>query len=63
MLCRNLLISRYPLSNRRYIEIIADIFRVMDDIFEKSLIYLTEHPPGYPLPSQDKSAKQKSALH
>ncbi|PFE62144.1 PadR family transcriptional regulator, partial [Bacillus cereus] len=34
-----MLISRYPLSNRRYIEIIADIFRVMDDIFEKSLIY------------------------
>ena len=32
-------------------------------IFEKSLIYLAEHPPGYPLPSQDKSAKQKSALH
>jgi len=35
----------------------------MIDIFEKSLIYLAEHPPGYPLPSQDKSAKQKSALH
>ncbi len=31
----------------------------MIDIFEKSLIYLTEHPPGYHLPSQDKSAKQK----
>ncbi|PGS70803.1 PadR family transcriptional regulator, partial [Bacillus cereus] len=30
--------NRYPLSNRRYIEIIADIFRVMVDIFEKSLI-------------------------
>ncbi len=26
----------------------------MIDIFEKSLIYLAEHPPGYPLPSQDK---------
>jgi hypothetical protein len=35
----------------------------MIDIFEKSLIYLAEHPPGYPLPRQDKSAKQKSALH
>ncbi|PTC13774.1 PadR family transcriptional regulator [Bacillus wiedmannii] len=27
------------MSNRRYIEIIADIFRVVFDIFEKSLIY------------------------
>ncbi|KAA0806241.1 PadR family transcriptional regulator [Bacillus sp. JAS102] len=27
------------MSNRRYIEIIADIFRVVIDIFEKSLIY------------------------
>ncbi|KAA0763973.1 hypothetical protein DN410_12805 [Bacillus sp. SH5-2] len=48
-LCHNLLISRYFLSNRRYIEIIADIFRVVVDIFEKSLIYLVEHPPGYHL--------------
>ena len=32
----------------------------MIDIFEKSLIYLAEHPPGYLLPSQDKSAKQKA---
>ena len=44
--CRNLLISRYSLSNRRYIEIIADIFRVVIDIFEKSLIYLVRNPPG-----------------
>ncbi|QDQ09136.1 PadR family transcriptional regulator [Bacillus sp. BD59S] len=27
------------MSNRRYIEIIADIFRVVIDIFEKSPIY------------------------
>jgi len=27
LLCRNLLISRYSLSNRRYIEIIADILK------------------------------------
>ncbi|TNP03070.1 PadR family transcriptional regulator [Bacillus pacificus] len=27
------------MSNRRYIEIIADIFGVIVDIFEKSLIY------------------------
>ncbi|TNP14041.1 PadR family transcriptional regulator [Bacillus tropicus] len=27
------------LVERRYIEIIADIFRVVIDIFEKSLIY------------------------
>ncbi|TNP03073.1 PadR family transcriptional regulator [Bacillus pacificus] len=42
-----MLISRYSLSNRQYIEIIADIFRVMVDIFEKSLIYLARNPPGY----------------
>lgn len=47
LLCRNLLISRYPLSNRRYIEIIADIFRVVFDIFEKSLIYPAGNLPGY----------------
>ncbi|PFX93800.1 PadR family transcriptional regulator, partial [Bacillus toyonensis] len=33
--CRYLLISRYPLSKRRYIEKIVDIFEVMIDIFEK----------------------------
>ncbi|PKJ53589.1 PadR family transcriptional regulator [Bacillus sp. SN10] len=35
------------MSNRRYIEIIADIFPVMVDIFEKSLIYLVGNLPGY----------------
>lgn len=30
----------------------------MIDIFEKSLIYLAEHPPGYPLPSQAKPNPQ-----
>ncbi|KAA0806163.1 PadR family transcriptional regulator [Bacillus sp. JAS102] len=35
------------MSNRRYIEIIADIFGVIVDIFEKSLIYLARNPPGY----------------
>ncbi|KAA5655158.1 PadR family transcriptional regulator [Bacillus paranthracis] len=35
------------MSNRRYIEIIADIFRVVIDIFEKSLIYLSRNLPGY----------------
>ncbi|OTZ30299.1 hypothetical protein BK761_23585 [Bacillus thuringiensis serovar darmstadiensis] len=30
----------------------------MIDIFEKSLIYLAEHPPGYPLPSQAKTNPQ-----
>ncbi|KMP27205.1 hypothetical protein BAU22_10650 [Bacillus sp. 4048] len=32
--CLTLSISRYPLSKRRYIAIIADIFRVMVDLFE-----------------------------
>ncbi len=32
----------------------------MIDIFEKSLIYLAEHPPGYPLPSQDKTRQDKT---
>ncbi|KAA0790944.1 PadR family transcriptional regulator [Bacillus wiedmannii] len=31
------------MSNRRYIAIIADIFRVMVDIFEKSLIYFNAY--------------------
>ncbi|MDR4163495.1 PadR family transcriptional regulator [Bacillus paranthracis] len=35
------------MSNRRYIERIADIFGVIVDIFEKSLIYLARNPPGY----------------
>ncbi len=37
-LCRDLSISQYPLSNRRYIEKIVDIFKDTIDIFEKSLI-------------------------
>ena len=53
LLCRNLLISRY-------IEIIADIFRVMVDIFEKSLIYLAEHPPWYPHPAKTNPQNKKA---
>ncbi|AMR05063.1 hypothetical protein AXW78_24025 [Bacillus thuringiensis] len=61
LLCRNLSISRYPLSNRRYIEIIADIFGVMVDIFEKSLIYLAGNLPGYPGHTQFQINKTKKA--
>ncbi|AJG31631.1 hypothetical protein AB893_25440 [Bacillus anthracis] len=53
------MISRYLLSNRRYIEIIADIFRVVFDIFEKSLIYLVGNPPRYPGPTQFQINKTK----
>ena len=41
--CRNLLVNRYPVSKRRYIEIIADIFenrryiRRIADIFYQIL--------------------------
>ncbi|PEP11071.1 hypothetical protein COE81_16575 [Bacillus wiedmannii] len=34
-------INRYLMSNRRYIEKIVDIFQVMNDIFEKSLKYIS----------------------
>ncbi|OUB15981.1 hypothetical protein BK708_24010 [Bacillus thuringiensis serovar yunnanensis] len=59
LLHRNFSIYRYPLSNRRYIEIIADIFRVMVDIFEKSLIYLAGNLPGYPGHTQFQINKTK----
>ena len=36
--CQLLSVSRYPVSKRRYIKKIVDIFQVTVDIFEKSLI-------------------------
>nr|WP_272939208.1 hypothetical protein [Bacillus thuringiensis] len=39
MACRKMSVSRYPVSNRRYNEKIADISGGIADIFEKWLIY------------------------
>ena len=40
-------VSRYPVSNRRYNEKIADISGEIVDIFEKSLIYSGDYQMGY----------------
>uniref|UniRef100_UPI0028BD267F hypothetical protein n=1 Tax=Bacillus cereus group sp. BfR-BA-01350 TaxID=2920313 RepID=UPI0028BD267F len=45
--CRRMSVSRYPVSNRRYNEKIADKSVEIVDIFEKSLIYFSEYEVGY----------------